>query len=396
MPCRVRLPDRERRPDILRLGEGAPWMTLRLPAVLVLALVPAAQAGEFRGRILVENKPLGGVTVAAVPFEAPEAEARREAQRQEEPKPVLSATTKPDGTFVLLLRATAGVVRLRVSGGGVRAVTLGRVLDASETEDVGDVPVAKTTALAGRVVDGRGGPVVAASVTLDAGARDPDESAPVPVVATTGADGTFRFSDAAETGNQLRIEAPAFATVELRSVQGGAMAKPVPLALGRTLSGTVMLPDRRTPAAGALVRFEGRSKTRWAEARRDGTFLVDGVPAEPGSLVADAGERGRAQAPAPESGAKAVLVLAPTAGVRGRVVAAASAAPLPGIRVVVRCGSSIFSGRAGADGRYSVPGLVPGACLLSADDPRYVPWNALSTVAAGETEAHDVPLTRGA
>jgi protocatechuate 3,4-dioxygenase beta subunit len=377
-------------------GQGAGKMRVHLAAVLVLAVVPAAGAGELRGRILSENKPLGGVTVAALPFESPEAEARREARRQEEPKPVLTATTKPDGAFVLLLPAAAGVVRLRVSGGGARAVLLGRILDASEAEDLGDIPVEKTAVLAGRVVDGRGGPVVAATVTLRAGLWSSDESAPVDVVATTGADGTFKFSEAAETDNQIRVEAPAFATAKLSGLRAGAMPRPVALAPGRAVSGSVMLPDRRTPAAGALVRFEGRATTRWAEARRDGTFLVDGVPAEPGSLVADAGEKGRATAPAPESGAKALLVLAPTAGVRGRVVDASTAQPIAGIRVVARCGASTFTGRSAADGRYDVRGLVPGSCRLAADDVRYVPWSALFTVAAGETEAHDVPLVRGA
>ena len=371
-------------------------MRVHLAAVLVLAVAPAAGAGELRGRILSDNKPLGGVTVAALPLESPEAEARREARRQEEPKPVLLATTRPDGTFVLLLPAAAGVVRLRVSGGGARAVLLGRILDASEAEDLGDIPVEKTAVLAGRVVDRRGGPVVAATVTLRAGLWSSDESAPVDVVATTGADGTFKFSEAAETDNRIRVEAPAFATAELSGLRAGAMPRQVALAPGRAVSGSVMLPDRRTPAAGALVRFEGRATTRWAEARRDGTFLVDGVPAEPGSLVADAGEKGRATAPAPEAGAKALLVLGPTAGVRGRVVDATTAQPIAGIRVVARCGASTFTGRSAADGRYDVRGLVPGSCRLAADDPRFVAWNAPITVAAGETEAHDVPLTRGA
>ncbi len=81
---------------------------------------------------------------------------------------------------------------------------------------------------------------------------------------------------------------------------------------------------------------------------------------------------------------------------RGRVVDASAAQPIAGIRVVARCGASTFTGRSAADGRYDVGGLVPGACRLAADDVRYVPWSARFTVAAGETEAHDVPLVRGA
>ena len=370
-------------------------MPLRLSALLALALVPGVQGGELRGRILADNKPLGGVTVAALPLEAPEAEGRREALRQDEPKPVASVDTKPDGTFTLVLPSTAGVVRLRVSGGGALPLFLGRVLDASESDDLGDVSVGKAAALAGRVVDSRGGPVVAATVTLRAAARGFDAAA-VPAVTTTAADGSFKFAEASETSNQIRVEAPGFATTEVRGVRAGAIVRPIPLAPGRTVSGTAMLPDRRTPATGALVRFEGKATTRWSEVRRDGSFLVDGVPAQAGTLVADAGEKGRATAPAPDGAGKVSLVLAPTAGVRGRVVDASSAAPLAGIRVVARCGSATFTGRSGADGRYEMRGLAPGSCRLSADDPRYVPWGGRVTVASGETEAQDVPLVRAA
>src|SRR5262249_9669652 len=149
----------------------------------------AAQGGEVQGRVLAENKPLSGVAVAALPFESPEAEARREALRQEEPKPIVSATTSADGTFSLALPPTAGVGRLRASGGGAVPVFLGRGLDASESDDLGDVPVARAAALAGKVVDGRGGPVVAATVTLRAGGRGFEEASGLPVTTTTVADG---------------------------------------------------------------------------------------------------------------------------------------------------------------------------------------------------------------
>src|SRR5262249_53781141 len=98
----------------------------------------------------------------------------------------------------------------------------------------------------------------------------------------------------------------------------------------------------------------------------------------------------------PDAGAKATLVLAPTAGVRGRVVDASTAAPLSGIRVVARCASATFTGRSATDGRYEVRGLVPGPCRLSADDARFVPWTARATLSAGEMEAQDVTLVRAA
>ena len=131
-------------------------MTVRLSLVLTVAVASVVSAGDFRGRILAENKPLAGVTLAAVSLEAPLDEQKREALRQEEPKPILSVVTKPDGTFSLLLPAAAGVVRLRVSGGGIAPALVGRVLDAAESDDLGDLTVQKAVPLAGRVVDGTG------------------------------------------------------------------------------------------------------------------------------------------------------------------------------------------------------------------------------------------------
>jgi len=89
-------------------------------ASLGLALLAAsARAGEIRGRLLVADRPAAGVTLTAVPFEEPEAEARRTARKGEAPRPLASATTRPDGTFALVVPAApAGAFRVRAEGGG--------------------------------------------------------------------------------------------------------------------------------------------------------------------------------------------------------------------------------------------------------------------------------------
>ncbi len=270
-------------------------MSLRLlSATLLTALAAPAAAGEIRGRVLVDGKPASGVAVSVLPFEDGFAAARREARREDVPKALASGATRPDGTFAVAVPAAAGTaVRLAFSG----ATAVPRVLEAlfdAGGEDAGDVRLPRATPLAGRVVDERGGPVVGATVTLwPGGGRRPQDASPgrgVPQAATTKADGAFRFEAAGEEANRLRVEAPAFATLEREPVRGGALARPVTLVLGQVLRGTVTLADRRTPAAGALVRFEGRTQTtRWVETRADGTFLVDGAPREAGSLVADGG-----------------------------------------------------------------------------------------------------------
>jgi protocatechuate 3,4-dioxygenase beta subunit len=369
---------------------------------LLTALAAPAVPGEIRGRVLVDGQPAAGVAVSVLPFEDAFAVARREARREDLPKPLASATSRPDGAFAVVVPGPAGsAVRLSFSGGPAAPRLLEKLFD-SGGEEAGDIRLAKAMPLAGRVVDERGGPVVGAAVTLwPGGSRRPQDVSPgsgVPQSTTTKADGTFRFEAAGEELNRLRVEAPAFATLERAPARGGALARPLTLALGQVLKGTVTLADRRTPAPGALVRFEGRTQTtRWVEARPDGTFLLDGAPREAGSLVADGGDRGRATAVlgtgAPEP---LTIALAPTATLGGRVVDAADGKPLAGVRVVARGEAGEFLARSGADGRYSVRGLPPQSYRLAAEDDRFVPWSRTVRVAAGQGESQDVPLTRGA
>ncbi len=380
-------------------------MTTRLVVAGAVVCLAArhAGAGDLHGRVRAENKPVVGATVSAVALESPLEAARREARRQEPPKPLATATPKADGTFLLAVPSAPSTPPFQLQiGGGVCPVRLERVFEPSETDDVGDLEVGRGETLAGRVVDRSGGPVVGGSVTLWGGSargfRGGEPSEPVPATTTTGADGRFRFTEATERGNRLRVEAPGFAAAEVTGLRSGALRRPVVLALGRAVTGVVTLPDRKNPAPGALVRFEAPGVTgRWAEARADGSFVLEGLPREGGMVLADAGERGRGTTPAPAGGARAVVVLAPTGAVRGRVVDADTAAPIAGIRVMARGEGGAFWDRSGRDGRYEIRGLAPRAYRLSADDPRYVPWRRQAVaVTAGQAAAQDVPLVQGA
>jgi len=380
-----------------------PIRSIVLPALLAATL--PLSAGEWKGRLLAGDKPASGVTVSAHAYEAPFDEARREARRGAEAKPLAQTTTGPNGAFTLVLAPEAAkadtLVRLRIEGGGIVAASLEGIWDAAETDDLGDLTFPKAEKLAGKVVDREGAPVADAEVTLTAPVGRGDDTGgarPLPRRTRTAADGTFRFDDASPNGSTLTVEKDGFAPVERDGVRSGAVSRPLVLAPGTALTGTVKKADRKSPAAGALVRFEGKSRTRWVETAEDGSFRIPHVGEPKGALVVDAGDAGWVELPTVKPGSGPIAaVLAPPASLEGRVVDARSGRAVPRTKVEVRIGSAVRLTRSGPDGRYKVKSIPPGRLRLKGDEPRYVPYVKDDVVlAAGEAKKLDVPLLLGA
>jgi len=373
----------------------------RLGAVLLAGLAAPSAAGELRGRVLLEGRAVPA-TVSAIPWESSRQAALREARREPAPAAVASVTTRPDGTFTLVLGPEAKEVSLRVEGAGMAPLRLTGVFDGSESADVGEVRVARASALSGRVVDGGGRPVSGAAVTLEAGRASTgpfgaDDTEGEPVVMRTGADGSFRFDLAASSGNLLRVEAEGFAGAGLSGVRAGSLPAPIILATATTVAGRVFATDGRTPAAGALVRAFGKTASRWVESGADGRFRIADAPAPPTRVVADAGETGRAEAAVRAVAEPVTLVLARPAVLAGRIVDARSGAPVPRARVEARIESHAELARSGPDGRYRLPGIVPGRYRVTADERTRVPYARDDVlVEAGRTTTVDLPLTLGA
>lgn len=371
-----------------------------LALMLLVSATPVVRldAAELRGRAQVDGRPAVGVEVAAEAFEAPLEAARREARGTPAPPPLARTQTRADGSFVLALggapadttgapqravSTASAAVRLVLSGRGVVTHVLDDVFGFDEDADVGAITLVPARALAGRVVDGRGGPVIGATVTLGRASGLPGSEA----TAMTGADGAFHFAAAAELNNRVRIAAAGFACAELGRVRAGALPRPVKLALEERIEGRVLRADGRAPAAGALVRFEGRATSRWFEAGPDGRFTVEGLPAEEGRVVArhDEGEASSSWTPARR--APLTLTLAPGGVVRGRVLDAVTRAPLAHRRVVARAQALVFVALTRADGGYALEGLPARTYTLSVDDARHVPWQreGVRVTRAGES-----------
>jgi hypothetical protein len=204
--------------------------------VLVLWHGPAV-AGEIRGRLLLGDKPASGITVNAVPYEAPEAEARRRAHRGETPAPLGSGVTRGDGTFAVVVPpAPGGPFRILAEGGGAVASWIGGTYDASESDDLGEHALGRAETLSGRVTSAGGAPVAGAAVTVLSRegplGGDPDVT-PAARTVTTGADGAFRSADAAADGNRVTVVAKGYGATTLANVRAGAMTRPIWAATAR-------------------------------------------------------------------------------------------------------------------------------------------------------------------
>ena len=377
---------------------------LAFVSAVALLLSSPAGAGTLTGRVVSDGAPVAGAVIAAVPHEAPADEARREARRGEAPKPAVSATAGPDGTFALALPAAAkeAFFRVRVEAKGLVAVALPGAFEGTESEDLGDLALVRGGPIAGRVVGAGGAPVGGARVAVTPRGRpgEPSDLVPVTLRATTAPDGSFRLDGAGTGRNALVVEAPGFATQAVEAPKGGALRSAIALAPAAALAGTAKKRDGK-PASGALVRFEeGEFATRWVEAAADGTFRLADLPARKGRVVADAGEEGWAESglvtPGPSTPSVA-LALAPPASLEGKTVSAETLRPVPRVKLTLRVAGATRVERSGPDGKYRVRGLRPGDVDVAADEPRHVPWSRAGVkLGRGESKSLDVPLTPGA
>jgi large repetitive protein len=372
----------------------------------LFGVVSPAFAGELRGRVLLGEKPAVGVTIAAVPYEAPLDEARREARRTTAPPALASVTTGPDGTFVLKVPAEAGKERLftvRAEGAGAVAVLLGGVWADSESADLGEHVLVPASPLAGTVTDLKGSPIAGAEVVLVPwlGPFADPEMDPASRTTTTAGDGTFRFDGASATRNTVTVDKAGLLVARRAGAKGGALRTPIALSAGVAVTGVVRKPDRTAPAPGTLVRAEGAVTTRWVETGADGSFTIPNAPSGTVALVADAGEGGyveRRGVKLPLAPGQALsLALLPSSALAGRTVDAKSGRAVPRTRVELRSAGQRRATRSGPDGSYAFRGLPPESWRVRADEPRYVPWtHAGLAVRPGETRKLDIPLVLGA
>jgi hypothetical protein len=314
------------------------------------------------------------------------------------------AATGADGIARLPAAPGAYLAAARASGLAPAHAELIRAPGEPATHS--EIALAPPVALEGRAVsrDGARGLPARIAVIPEAGLggafgaplAPPEERAAV----AADASGVFRVEGLAPGTYAVSVEADGHHPVLLARV---ALPRPEPLvvsldALG-TAEGTVQRPDGRA-AAGARVHLAGEEHDGVAVAGPDGRFAVQ-LPA--GSylvLATDGGLAGALGSPvAIRTGATAgglAVRLGAAATVEGAVVVAKGERPIAGAEVALfphRTRALGARALAGADGRFRIAGLAPGAYDLRAAAPGRSPaFLPGVTVAAGQRFSVEVPL----
>ncbi len=389
---------------------GARTRARGLLLLLALALsAGAARAGEIHGRLLVgdpTDRPAGGLTVSAVPWETPGDESRRAMKGGEDPKPIASAVTAADGSFVLAVPSEPGKekpFRVRAEGAGVVPVLFEDVYDAAESADLGEHALPHGERLTGVAVDASGTPLAGAEVSLEAGVAGGDDVAfrAVARKVVTGEDGKFQFDEASAVGNRITIEKANLAPKRETGLRAGAIPRPIAVVAGYPVGG-VVLSAARKPVGGALVRLESvKATTRWVETDAEGRFTIPHAPDGRGSLVVDGGDAGWARKPDVKlplgEGRSVTIALALPASLAGKVVDDRTGRLVPRAKVLARAGGFARLVRTGPDGMYHLKGIPPQTYRLTVDEARYVPWVKPDlALAPGEGKRLDIALTLGA
>lgn len=258
-----------------------------------------------------------------------------------------------------------------------------------------------------RVVEAQSGtPVAAAQVELLAANGGRLATGP------SGADGRVQFLEIPAQAAVLKVTQTGFSTLVAHiAIQAGLVRDLGDLGLsatgqatGANITGVVRDAGSGAPVPDVQITLEPGA--RRAQTGANGRFELTAVPAGPVTLAATkAGYNGAAGSGQAVNGqtldfspvlTQTQQTVTEPAYVRGRVLSAASSAPLADAQVAlhVRNGGSLFT-RTGADGVFSFPGVIREMAVVQAELAGYKPGAELLLLAAQSEPMVELRLKTG-
>lgn len=266
------------------------------------------QLAHVRGRCLDEGgTPLRGCTTKLRAFEADAARMAMQGKVDwKDPEPLV---TGDDGRFDVAFAPPSGMQFTLDVAAPDRVPRTGRwgQLEPAQIVDLGDIVVARGFAVSGRVVDEQGAPVAKAGVML--------RSLPLPIAPDMAANDTrYGFSDASGAfritvpvpvgtwplgaeARGMRLVSPDHVTVTERGIDSVLVVlRAMPSIAG------IVVDEVGQPVEGVSVEAALHRSGRMASARsrKDGTFTIFAVDADPKPVALEVDNPGPCEPPPPD------------------------------------------------------------------------------------------------